>query len=176
MVTEVTLNWGQVRQGAFLGVERCIRMKERGLHSWKFPSKTIYDYDIEGACAEIAVAQYLGTNFPATIDNYKEPDLDTFIEVRLAVVKPGNDISKPHLFYRKKDTISRAYVLVVGCSPVFYIAGWIWGKAAVLAVSPDRDGTRWIRQSDLSPEEELKNHIGQIEKFKGLRGIPYHVK
>lgn len=133
---------------------------------------------MEGAIAEIAVARYLGTEFPASIDNYKEPDLDTFIEVRCAVVQPPNDITEPHLFFRKGDLIERAYVLVVGCAPVYYIVGWIWGRSALMAASPDKDGTRWIRQDRLSDEQELKNHLEYVKSFRGItnRGMPYALR
>lgn len=103
--------------------------------------------DIEGACAELAVAQWLRLSWTGepvwvTPPSERQPDVGERTEVRW--VQPQ---ATPCLYFDvRRDRRDWAYVLVAGYAPTFEIHGYIWGRDAEIAGEliryPERDVRR----------------------------------
>jgi len=152
----VTLNFFELTQGATAGAMRQIYAMSKGLKG-KFAATRVEDWgqNIEGALAERAVAKAL--NLCQEFHKNGDGDLRHFgkkLEVRQTRYKAGK-----LTVYDYNDPQS-IYILVVGDSPTFTIAGWGEG---VEVMQPEfwaepptvKKPAFWVPQEALRPISEL---------------------
>tara|TARA_Y100000004_G_C8893650_1_gene403154 strand:- start:497 stop:967 length:471 start_codon:yes stop_codon:yes gene_type:complete len=124
MSISVELRWEEMWHGVHVGASRRIAVLKRGgrdRHGAN-PENIAWKADIEGACAELAVAKALGIEWPASVDQGSDPDLWPDIEVRR---------TNPSLIVRPNDYQDRKYVWVSGWAPKYEVVGWILGADAM---------------------------------------------
>ena len=121
----IDLNQQEMRLAIQVGTERCISSWSKGSkHAAGYKPKDLFDTNIKGAAAEIAVAKMLDVYYVPSVDTYKdEPDIYPNIEVRMTEMK------RPSLIIRPNDVRDRRYVLVQnlwehGQLPKFAVLGW----------------------------------------------------
>jgi hypothetical protein len=119
-------------------------------------------FDIDGACAELAVAKAMGVHWSGHIGSFKEPDVSQ-IHVRSTSRKDG------HLIIRDNDPENYTYMLVITECPNYTIVGGISGKKAKALPKKNADengsGAWWISQESLHNPELIFNYIkGNFEK------------
>jgi|TARA_R100000093_G_scaffold38337_1_gene20169 hypothetical protein len=123
--------------------------------------------DIEAACGEMAVAKYFNLYWDGSVNTFKLPDVGGF-QVRHTQKQDGCLIVRP------RDSDDEAYVLVVGTSPVYWVAGWCYGYEAKQEqhVEPGYNGMppAWfVPQANLHSVNQLK--IGdRMEREPGQEG------
>jgi hypothetical protein len=149
----VELSLKEIREGAIAGIDRQLKCRMRGTFKAKRISEqpTIWDMDIEGACAEIAVAKLLQMKWTGDVDTFKGADVDNFIQVRHTI----KDDEYAHLFIMADDNREHAYVFVRGVCPAYKVVGWIWGDAVVDFKLNEKTKTYWIKQEQLTPIQTL---------------------
>jgi hypothetical protein len=82
-----------------------------------------WDRDIEGAAAELVVADYLGVYWPASVNADKaDPDVGDRIQVR------SSHRPDAQLIVRPGDRLDHIYVLVTGRIPDLRLIGWVQGE------------------------------------------------
>ena len=166
---KVVLSYNAAQFAATIGVKRRVQSlqfsKGPDYHKRPHNPARMWKNDIEGAVAELAFAKFLGVEWNAGINTFKQPDgLD--YQVR------STTIPNYSLVVRQKDSDYDKYVLVIGYSmymwdfhpPTYYIVGWVPGKDAKQedwAYSP-RENFHYY----LVPQKELKN---QFEKPEGIK-------
>lgn len=123
----VSLTYPQVMTGSMVGLMRELKARQRnsrptgGARSDKAEGWTA---NIEGALAEMAVAQALGLNWSCSVDTFKsEPDVGKY-EVRMRTQHQWELIVRPD------DYEDRIYIHVTGVAPDFWIRGWMYGREA----------------------------------------------
>jgi hypothetical protein len=92
-----------------------------------------FEDNIQGACAEMAVAKALDKFFPTNF----EVDISNEWEVRHSVRKDAS------LIVRMGDSDVKKFVLVVGQAPKFRIVGWKRGS--------DAKKSQWLRAPNVRP-------------------------
>lgn len=126
-LAHIKLDWYEMQQAAACGVSRQIESFRHNakpkLGYWSWHSH------IEGAAAELAVAKALNIYWPASVNTYKGPDLGLNIQVRLREPSTSSAF-QPQLIVRPTDKDSEVFILVVGNSPEFTVAGGIVGLSA----------------------------------------------
>lgn len=152
-VVQVRLEWEDVAYAAHVGVRRRVEsLQGRFLPRNGSPlySPTHWSQDIDAACAELAVAEWLdrpwcGEQSQAAFDVW--PDL----QVRHTWHDEGS------LIVRTRDRDGR-YVLVTGHDGEFDLHGWMWLRDCKQERFKEVDGnTYWkVPASQLSPMEELR--------------------
>jgi len=107
--------------------------------------------DIEGACAELALAKHLDIHWDGSVNTFKsKPDVGD-LEVRVTSHQSGRLIVRPH------DSDTATYVLLVGSCPNYRVVGCMTGaqaKSEQWLTSPDsrgRPAAYFVPQSDLLP-------------------------
>ena len=118
MESRIRLTWDEMWHGIHVGCARRMAVLKRGGRD-RFganPELIAWKADIEGACAELAVAKALGVEWPASVDQGSDPDIWSDIEVRR---------TNPSLILRPNDHKDRRYVWVKGWAPAYEIGGWI---------------------------------------------------
>lgn len=105
----------------------------------------------ESLAAELVVARYFGLDFDIQARKGKrEADVGKAIEVRWTSYIGGNLIVYPN---DRDDDIA---VLVVGKSPVYYIAGWLpVSFCKRKRFKNPRQDSWWVDQGNLNPIENL---------------------
>jgi hypothetical protein len=155
-IIKVILDYSQEVQAHQVGFQRIINIQGKADHVSRNNKKlNFHEYVAEvseSVGAEIAVAEYLGLkNFEPTIDTFKtEADIGTNIEVKHTLYTDGS------LIVSHTDRQNDVAVLVVGKSPVYYIAGWI---PIIMARKPKyvkEDGSHWVSQVNLFPIKDLR--------------------
>jgi hypothetical protein len=121
----IDLTEQEMRLAIQVGTERCISSWGKGSkHAAGYKPKDLFDTNIKGAAAEIAVAKMLDVYYVPSVNTYKsEPDISPNIEVRMTEMK------RPSLIIRPNDVRDRKYVLVQnrwehGSLPKFDVLGW----------------------------------------------------
>ena len=121
----IDLTEQEMRLAIQVGTERCISSWSKGSkHAAGYKPKDLFDTNIKGAAAEIAVAKMLDVYYVPSVNTYKsEPDIQPNIEVRMTQTMP------PCLIIRPNDVRDRRYVLVQnkwvhGKLPKFEVLGW----------------------------------------------------
>lgn len=122
----VILSLAEIAAAAVTGVSRRLksvqRLKDR---NDRIQGGNCWEIDIEGACAEAAVAKYLGLYWDHSIGRYHGQGGDVGeYQVRHTSLSDG------HLLLRPVDPPEPIYILVRGVAPRFEIAGWITGEYA----------------------------------------------
>jgi hypothetical protein len=88
--------------------------------------KSLIGAHVEGAMGEMVVAKARGKYFMPTVNNFKEADLGTNVQVRLRMFHHWD------LIIRDNDNPEHIYVLVTGTGPEFCIRGWAYAKDVML--------------------------------------------
>ena len=105
----------------------------------------------ESLGAEMIVARYFGLDYDINLSNGKRgADVGQGLEVRWTSYVGGNLIVYPN------DRETDIAVLVVGKSPVYYIAGWLpVSFARRKRFKNPRQDSWWVDQANLNPIETL---------------------
>lgn len=100
------------------------RAEQNGYRDFTMPWLDKRETHTYGACAELAVAKFLGRPWNEfSFKNRKGGDVGTVFEVR-STRTPTNG-----LVIRPRDLDDRAYILVLTHrSPVYELVGWLWGR------------------------------------------------
>ena len=145
----VKLTWHEAAIGAEIGKLRRLTSIKNG-RSQTAGAKLGWTEDIEGACAELALAKYLGIYWNGSVDTFKsQPDVGE-LEVRHTSYPNGKLIVRPH------DSDTATFVLIVGTCPEYRIVGT---KVGLEAKRPEwlSDPTSANRPSAyFVPQSELK--------------------
>lgn len=152
----ITLTLEQHLRAADVGYRRrCVRLKDG--YGDRHRNGSMWEGDIEGACAELAAALYLdvpwtGEEVFGRAARAKVPDIGTRTEVRWTA--PVGDTAL--WLDATKDELDRLYVLVTGWAPDFVIVGGIDGTRGTqvgrLVVFPEREVYR-VGLEELTPLE-----------------------
>lgn len=121
-MTEVTLTWHE----AAMAVEVAKLRRLASLKNGRTPSangrKDGWTEDMEGACAELAVAKHFRIYWGGSVDTFKsEPDVG-HLEVRATSHPSGR------LIIRHDDADDAKFVLAVGVCPTYRLVGWLFGR------------------------------------------------
>ena len=145
---KISLNKNEIYTAAMVGVKRRIDS-----YSFDKTNKFInpdvwWDMDIEGACAEMAVAKALKIYWDYSVNTFSAPDVGLF-QIRHTKIPHGKLIVRP------QDSDSETFILIVGSSPDFDIKGYMNGgeaKQDKYLSSPNGKAPCWmVPQEDLSP-------------------------
>jgi len=151
-VTQVRLSFGEVVLAANAGVMRRVNALRGGWADRFGAPADAWTADIEGCCAELAVAKTLGVYWHAYARNPKDLPGDVGgWQVRSTWRTTGRLIIHP------EDTDAAVFVLVVGQAPYYRIAGWIRGldaKRDEWWKEGDGRPAYFVPQRDLIPWEE----------------------
>lgn len=152
----ITLPLADHLRAAAVGYRRrLVRLKEG--YEDRHRNGSMWEGDIEGACAELAAALYLdvpwtGEPIFGRDARRKVPDIGTRTEVRWTA--PRGDLAL--WLDASKDELDRLYVLVTGWAPDFVILGAIEGtvgaRVGQLVVFPEREVHR-VGPDELTPLE-----------------------
>jgi hypothetical protein len=122
---EVQLSASELVQAATIGAQRHVFAIAKGLPDRHGFEGAGWDVHIEGAAGELAFCKATGRYWDATINTFKTGgDVGTRIQVRTRS-KTWYD-----LLVRPDDRPDDIFVLVLGRSPTFRVAGWISGQEA----------------------------------------------
>lgn len=122
----VTLNLGEIS----MVIQASVKRREENMRNGKdFDHKhgviaDSWGNDLESTGAEVAVAKYLGVYWGAPVNNFKDADIGTNLQVRHSIDHSNNCI------IRKRDSSDHFYVLVTGRLPNYKIQGYVLGKDA----------------------------------------------
>lgn len=122
---EITLNKNEIYIASVIGARRNI--ESAGSREFnKVKNKDFgWHIDIEAAAAELALAKALGVYWDFSVNTYKRPDVGGY-QVRHTQVPGGKLILRPG------DAPNEKYILVIGSTPLFVVAGWVWGHDAMV--------------------------------------------
>jgi len=153
MDTSVTLSKEELAWATSVGMQRYNESLKRGhknKHGLKYATEAL---DVDGACAELAVAKFTGWPWKAGVNTFKEADIEDNIQVK-STPKQDN-----RLIIRNDDSSDHCYILVVGVAPTFRIVGWIIGrdgKQPQYLYNPnDREPAYFIPQTALNSFDEF---------------------
>ena len=118
----VTLTPYEMKMGALVGIERCV---DSVSHNRQDPTKSKrlpnhWAIEINGSCAELAVAKALGYYWGGDVNTFKAPDLEG-IQIR------NTDLDEGRLIVRPNDSDNEIFVLVTGYLQNYRIVGWLYG-------------------------------------------------
>lgn len=156
---KVTLTIPELRQAAYVGVERMLRaLAEDRQHRHGYDGADAWTTDIEAAAAEMVVAKVLGKYWADTEDPDYEGDICPGLQVR------HSHLERAKLVVRDSDNPLHLFVLVVGQGTSYELVGWLSGWDAMDAKyrgAPNgRPPAYWVPQMDLH-RCEVPNDLGQ---------------
>jgi len=137
---EVRLTEVQMLMAAQAGIAKRIRSFRDGLNPYVHCSKSDWATDIDGACAEMAVAKFLDVFYDGSINSFKLPDV-AGLQVRSTTNLVGKLIIRPNDVPRASDF----FVLVICKAPLFWIRGGMFGEDAMqdmFLFDPNNGGTK----------------------------------
>lgn len=144
----VSLTKNEIYTAAMVGVKRRIVSYSFDKTNKFINPEVWWDMDIEGACAEMAVAKALNIYWDYSINTFSAPDVGLF-QVRHTKISYGKLIVRP------QDSDSETFILIVGSSPDFEIIGYMTGKEAKqdkYLSDPHGKAPCWmVPQGDLTP-------------------------
>ena len=108
----VRLDFHEAFSAATAGVIRRLESRYRGRKDKMKPGDPVWDADIEGVMAEVAVAKMLGVYFAPTIRSFKDADIGKLLQVRQTSYPNGRLILQPN------DNPDHVYILVVTTLPM----------------------------------------------------------
>lgn len=154
---EVALSLHEVLIAANVGVRRrlaIIKDRSPDMYGQK-PEHDGWQCHIEGSGAELAVAKHFDLFWSGHVGDYKAFDVGPY-EVRQTPHHNGHLI----LQHKDLDKGDAPCILVTGSTPVFRLAGWIYGFEGLVNkyyTDKPRNGRPafWIPQSDLRPMSSL---------------------
>lgn len=147
------LTWSEVAIAARIGEARTIRNRARGNgHRHGKAPGADWSGDIEAACAEVAAAKGIGVYLPVTTtpDEDRHGDLGYGLHVR------HSDRDDARLILHRDDQDVGLFILVVGRSPIYRLAGFLEAAAGKIErwwSDPTGDGRAafFVPQSELHP-------------------------
>lgn len=118
----ITLTTSELEIAAAIGCRRQVQnlSARRTDRNGAEPGKG-WQYHIEGAAGEMAVAKWAGRYWNGNIGNLAADDVGR-LQVRTA---SGHGYS---LLIYPTDADDKAFILVTGLAPAFVLRGWIWGR------------------------------------------------
>ena len=123
---------------------------------WNKQKKNRLENDKHAAAGELAVAIFLGIEWGAGVNTFKNPDVGKY-QVRCTTNSKGSLIIRP------EDPVDEIYILAVGKSPIFHIVGWQNGsfRMGYYLRSPNGKPPAWF-----IPQSELKdmNLLSELAK------------
>lgn len=121
---EVTLQWFEVSAATHIAnLRRTEQIRNDRFRPTFSPRDDEWTTEQDGACAEMAVAKFLGTYWSGSVNSFKLPDLRN-VQVRHTSRSSGR------LIVRQNDSDLDVYVLVTGTAPTFRVHGGIRGRDA----------------------------------------------
>lgn len=149
----VTLTPDEIRIAAITGVSRRVDSMKTGLVNQKQSDSSDWAIDIEGACAELAVAKQMGIFWIGHVRTFKNADVGV-LHVRSTVHHDG------HLIIKENDPDDAVFVLVTCDCPTYTIVGGISGARARIVGNevPLRRGTGvtwWVPQKHLADPDSI---------------------
>ena len=151
---EVNLTFFEVYLAAQAGAMRRIEAIKKGRpDKYGEPSSPLWDVDIESCCAEMAVAKTTGFYWSPAVNDPKTLPGDVGpIQVRSTSYKSG------HLLLHKADDDAQIFVLAIGRSEKWNIAGWLHardGKKKEYWREDVRDSKGKVRPAFFVPQTSL---------------------
>lgn len=125
MMMTVTLTIHEAVMAGVIGIKRRLSAIYRNSSqaNTMIPPDRLWESDIEGAIAELAVCKALKIYWHGSINTFKGADAGT-LQVRWTKYPDG------HLVVRNGDSGADIFVLVTGRVPDFSVIGWIRGTDA----------------------------------------------
>ena len=122
----VTLTWHEFFRAAQTGVTRQIQNLAKGRQDFNgAPEERGWQFHIEGACGECAVARALNQYWSGNLGDLKADDVGA-LQVR---TRRLHDYG---LILHKKDPDDRIFVLVTGVAPELWVRGWLYAHEGKL--------------------------------------------
>lgn len=157
-MTTIRLDWHEVFHAASGGVLRRIQALKNDKPT-RFEPRDPWGTDIEGACAEMAVAKTLGRYWHAIVNNPNGLPGDAGVyQVRSTTHESGQLVVYEH------DDAAAIFVLVTGRVPVFTVRGWLRGGLARRAEwwrEKAKVPAYFVPQQELREMSELPGREGQ---------------
>lgn len=136
MSVDVKLAWYEVLQASETGRMRKIISMQKGSQNNHGFSGSGWNEDIEGACAELAVAKRLNRYWDGGIDTYKAGDVGGY-QVRWSPTHSNSLIVRP------PDADDAVFIFATGLCPDYRVQGWMRGG--------DAKQEQWCRQPNGRP-------------------------
>jgi hypothetical protein len=151
---EIELSLDEVHLGAIAGIGRRMDSLKAGLTNRKQSDMSDWDVDIDGACAELAVAKVLNVFWFGHMRSFKGPDVGNLLHIRSTRHTNG------HLIIKHNDDPNGVYMLVINECPKFTIVGGISAKRAMrdfpsVANKVGKGHSFWVPQDKLSDAEVI---------------------
>lgn len=126
MIT-IALTLPEIYVGAFVGIMRQItNIRDRRTNANGLQDGNDWQYHIEGALAEKAVAKHLDVYWSGSIGNLSFSDVSDKYEVRSGAKHTYSLIIHP------KDKDDKPFILVTGLNGTYQIHGWMYGAEGKL--------------------------------------------
>jgi len=152
MTIDVTLSFHEIAYAAQAGIMRRIDSMEKNLQKIQQAETSGWNIDIDGACAELAVAKALNMHWGGHVGSFKAPDVG---ELHIRSTNHANG----QLIIRKNDPDEYVYMLVICKCPDYKIIGGMSGrKAKAREITKGLNGKMdcwFIPQDDLFTAEEI---------------------
>lgn len=148
--TLVVLTWPELFQAAMVGAMRQASNLRDGLKDRYGADPTrAWDFHVEGACGEMAVAKYLGEYWSGAVGNRNARDVGGY-QVRTSAY------AEAPLMLHPSDPDDQPFVLVVGRAPRLRIVGYLPEARLGKRQEYWRDPAGLGRQAYCVPQEHLK--------------------
>lgn len=159
---KVELDENELRRWAHAGIDRRISAmakKRKGAHGFDREGEA-WQIDIEGLCAEAAVAKALGVYFNPVVGELDTTLGDVLPGVQVRSTRYGYDRTNVgFLLCHDTDADTDRFVLVCGAYGHYRIAGWILGENGKQPAYKKQYKGRWaywVPQCDLQAFEPKK--------------------
>lgn len=119
-----TLMWPQIKKASDVGCDRNIQsLRDNVEPGAGAPLSNSWTFNIEGACGELVVAEWLGEPWTGTVGDYTAPDVGPF-QVRTNTSRMLTDLCiRPRDLRKHRDKV---FISVLSFLPMFEICGWIY--------------------------------------------------
>jgi hypothetical protein len=156
VIDTITLTWTEAAMASDIGRLRRLTSIKNGVVDKAAAYSPGWSEDLEGACAEFALAKHLNIHWDGSINTFKSrPDVGS-LEVRVTSYPNGRLIVRP------RDADDATYVLLIGICPTYRLMGCIRGfdaKRNEWLTAPDNKGrpeAYFVPQNALSPIRSLR--------------------
>lgn len=166
----ISLDYSVIQYAAYVGAWRQIEAIKRNAANGRTSPRTGWQYNIDGAMAEAAVATWLGVWWDGGPHKFKEqPDIVTpsgGYEIR-ANGSPHGD-----LILTDRDSPDAIYILVLTAeAPIYELCGWTKGEDGMTG--------RWKRKpradfapAHFVPQDEL-NDMATLPGYQAPTDVPF---
>ena len=149
MTIIVALSWPEVLLAANAGIMRRVSALRRGRADlYPDASRPMWDRDINGALAEVAVAKWMGVFWSGTVGRVDLPDVGN-LQVR-SKTQDGD-----RLVVRPDDDDADIFVSVLVQPPQYRLCGWLYGREAKREEWVVSHGCYFVRDEFLHPMASL---------------------